>query len=322
MDQPRRLVALTAPMHAQAMERLAEFADIRVAATPAPDHVRQALDGASALIVRNPVPAPAIAGATTLRVIVRHGIGLDFVPLEAASKAGIVVANAPDANIQSVVEHVLGCMFAMARGLHIQNAELRRGNWAVRNGAWIELAGKTLGIVGLGRIGRRLAAAAAALGMKVVAYDPAASGDEVALLPSLEALAAVADVVSLHIPLTAATTGLIDAAVLRQMKPGAFLINAARGPVVVERDLAAALAARRIAGAAIDVFAEEPIAADHPFLALDNILLTPHSAALTEESMLRMGLDSVAEVHRFFRGHEPRNFVNRRELVGRVSLQP
>jgi D-3-phosphoglycerate dehydrogenase len=321
MDQPRRLVALTAPMHAQAMQRLAEFAEICVASTPAPDHVRRALDGASALIVRNPVPAQAIAGVTTLRVIVRHGIGLDFVPLETASQAGIVVANAPDANVQSVVEHVLGCMFAMVRGLHLQNAELRRGNWAIRNGAWSELAGKTLGIVGLGRIGRRLAAAAEALNMKVVAHDPVASGDGVPLL-SLEELVAVADVISLHVPLTAATTGMIDATLLRRMKRSTFLINAARGPIVVERDLADALAARHIAGAAVDVFVEEPIGVDHPFLALDNILLTPHSAALTEESMLRMGLESVDEVHRVFAGREPRNFVNRQEVMNRMSLRP
>lgn len=311
----RPIVALTAPMHPQPTAELQEFADIQVAGSPSPEDVRRVMPGAAALIVRNPVPADIASYAPTLRLIVRHGIGLDFIPVEAASRAGIMVANVPDANVQSVVEHVVGCMFTLARGLHVQNAEIRRGNWNVRNGHWVELSGKTLGIVGLGRIGRRLAETAGRLGMHVLAYDPNAKADEaLEVAATLDQLAGMADVVSLHVPLTDETKGLVDAAVLKEMKPDAFLINAARGAVVVEDDLVRALRESWIAGAAIDVFAEEPIPAGHPLLELENVLLTPHSAALTEESMVRMGLESVAEVRRVVLGQEPKNFVNRAEL--------
>ena len=298
-------VALTDPMHPEPAARLAGFADalsLKDAGAARPG----LLAGADALIVRTPISEADVLAGSRLRLIVRHGAGMDFIPVQLALSRGIRLANVPDANSVSVAEHVIGAILSLARSFCQLDRQLRAGDWAVRQRvSGVELAGKTLGIVGVGRIGRLVAVRAFhGLGMKVAGFDPQASTvpDCVQRFDSLDALLASVDVLSLHVPLTATTANLIDAQRLRRMKPGCFLVNAARGGIVDERALAAALRDGHLAGAAIDVFGKQPIEPDHPLLSAPNALLTPHAASLTEESFRAMGAGSVDEVERAWRG--------------------
>lgn len=307
----RPLVMVTAPLHDQATALLESFAEVRVARSPSPADLRSAAGGADAIIVRNPLPEDICDHAPRLRAVVRHGTGLDFIPVERMTAANVRVANVPDANVQSVAEHVIASMFLLARRLDRQDRQVRAGNWAVRNESRVELAGKTLGLVGFGRIGRRVARLALGLGMKVMACSRRAAAGEAGVVSArLDDLLASSDVVSLHVPLTPQTTGLIDSRALRLMKPAAFLVNTARGAVVVEQALIEHLREGRLAGAALDVFVDQPIGADHPFTSLQNVILTPHSAAVTEEAMLRMGLQSVEEVRLALSSEVSENVVN------------
>lgn len=306
---PLPVIALTGPMHPQAMAALARFASIRVAASPSPDDVASAAQGAAALIVRHKLADDLVERVPGLRIIVRHGTGLDFIPLRRALAAGIRVANVPEANVRSVAEHVIAALFLLARRQDRQDRQVRAGNWAVRDEPRFELAGRTLGLVGYGRIGRRVAALAAALGMRVVVASRRGVEEEGVASLDLDSLLAAADFVSLHVPLTPQTSGLIDARALSLMKPTAHLVNAARGAIVDEAALLDSLRHGRLAGAALDVFAEQPLRKDHPFTPLDNVILTPHSAALTEDAMLRMGLQSVEEVRRALAGEASENVI-------------
>ena len=309
---PQPLVALTGLMHEQAMATLKTFAAIRVADSPSPSDIVQAAAHASALIVRHRLPDDILARAPGLRVIVRHGTGLDFIPMREAFAAGVRVANVPEANVQSVAEHVIGILFMLSRRFDRQDRQVRAGTWNVRDEPRFELNGKVLGLVGFGRIARRLAPLAMALGMKVLACSRRGSYADISGVTgvTLDRLLSDSDFVSLHVPLTLETTHLIDARALALIRPTAFLVNAARGAIVDEGALLDSLRNRRLAGAALDVFGEQPVRQIHPFTALDNVILTPHSAALTEEAMLRMGLQSVEEVRRALAGEASDNTIS------------
>ncbi|MDQ6683719.1 MAG: hydroxyacid dehydrogenase [Pseudomonadota bacterium] len=256
-----------------------------------------ALGETEALIVRNrtQVDAALLAAAPRLRVVGRLGVGLDNIDSAACAARGIDVIPATGANAQAVAEYVICTAMLLLRGAYGASAEVGEGEWPrtrLSNGR--ECAGKVLGLIGFGGIGRLTARLAKALGMQLIAHDPALAADaacwsELGVEPlALEALLERADIISLHVPLDAATRHLLDASRLARMKPGAVLINTARGGIVDEAALATALRAGRIAGAALDVFANEPLAAGSPLAGAPNLLLTPHVAGVTVESNERV----------------------------------
>jgi D-3-phosphoglycerate dehydrogenase len=266
------------------------------------EELDRALAGAHALIVRSEtrVTADLLARAPHLRVVARAGTGVDTIDVHAATRRGIAVMNAPGANTVSAGEHALGLLLALVRRIPDAAAAMRRGDWDRKRFEGTELRGKTMGVVGLGRIGGHVAQLARAFGMNVVAHDPyllpeRAAELQVRLLP-LEDLLRSADVVTLHVALTDQTLHLINADRLRLMKPTAVLINTARGELVDEAALAEAVREARIAGAAIDVFAVEPLAADSPLRGLDRVILTPHLAASTAEAQERVAVEICAAV--------------------------
>jgi phosphoglycerate dehydrogenase-like enzyme len=257
-----------------------------------PEALRQALAGATALIVRNRirVDGALLEAAPRLRVVGRLGTGLDNVDQEALGARGVALVHAPGANAPGVAEYVLAALFHLARGL----PRAAQGEDRLALGGF-ELAGKTLGLVGLGEVGLRVAHRAKTLGMRVVGYDPLRRPWEAALevagvefLP-LEEVLAEAQFLSLHAPLTPETRGLIGREVLARMRPGAYLINTARGELVDHHALYEALRSGHLAGAVLDVTDPEPLPPDHPLRELENCLLTPHIAGLTRESQARVG---------------------------------
>ena len=262
-----------------------------------PGELRHRLAAADALIVRNrtQVDRDLLAGATALKVVGRLGVGLDNIDVDVCRERRIEVIRATGANALAVAEYVIGTAMFLLRGAYASSAAVGRGEWpraALSNGR--ELAGKTLGVVGFGSIGRLTGRLGRALGMRVIGFDAhivPSSGtwsDEGVEARRFDALLADADVVALHVPLVAATRHLIDAARLLQMKPGAILINTARGGVVDESAVAAALMSGRLGGAAFDVFEQEPLAAGSQLAGCPNLLLTPHIAGVTAESNTRV----------------------------------
>ena len=239
----------------------------------------------------DPVTA-AVLDAGPLRVVVRFGSGTDNVDLEAAERRGVRVAATPGANARSVAELTIGLLLALARHLVLHDREIRSGSWSRHTG--IELAGRRLGVVGYGAVGRQVAGIAGALGMEVVATDPAVREADVPLV-DLATLLASSDAVTLHVPLADDTRGMIGAAQLDRMRPQALLINTSRGGLVDERALAQALAAGRLGGAAFDTFEREPPEAS-PLLTLDNFIASLHAGAATVEAARRTGVAAVREL--------------------------
>lgn len=256
---------------------------------------------ADALIVRSAttVTKELIATAKHLKVIARSGTGTDNIDKVTAKKRGIVVVNAPGANAESVAEHVFAFMLALARNLVPAVTTLKSGTWAKSEFHGMELKGKTLGIIGFGNIGKRVAELGKALGMKTIIHT---KGDVLDLVLS-------ADFVTLHVPLTDETRGMIGKIELKKMKTSAFLINTARGALVDESALLSALITGEIAGAALDVFAAEPISPKSELLTLKNVIVTPHVAADSRESENRASLMVAQDVDRVLQGEEPKNPV-------------
>ncbi|WP_405642774.1 phosphoglycerate dehydrogenase [Streptomyces uncialis] len=256
--------------------------------------------------------AEVIEAAPGLRILSRCGVGYDNIDVEAATRHGVAVAITPGTNRVSVAEHVLALMLNGARRIPQNLAAVRGGAWTQESGR--ELRGATLGVVGLGSIGRTVARAALALGMRVVAHDPWLDEDfltetGVEALPLDDVLAA-ADFLTLHISLDETTRHLIDAAALRRMKPDAYLINTARGGVVDEDALADAVEAGRLAGAALDVTEREPLPADSRLRALDSVIVTAHIAAATVEARARSGAMAARHVVELLAGRTPEHLVN------------
>src|SRR5438034_1228663 len=241
-----------------------------------------------------------MARAPNLRVVARAGTGVDTIDVPAATRRGIAVMNTPGANTVSAGEHAMGLLLALVRRISDAAAAMRRGEWDRKKFEGTELRGKTMGVVGLGRIGAHVAQLARAFGMSVVAHDPYLLPERAAEigvpLLSLEELLRSADVVTLHVALTDQTHHLINADRLRLMKPTAVLINTARGELVDEAALAEAIREKRIGGAAIDVFAVEPLPADAPLRKLERVILTPHLAASTAEAQERVSVEICGAV--------------------------
>jgi len=267
-----------------------------------------------ALIVRSAtkVTADVIDAGKRLKVIGRAGVGVDNVDVDAATRRGIVVANAPESNVVSAAEHTIGLLMALARNIPQAHAALVDGRWERSKWGGVELADKTLGVLGFGRIGRQVARRALGLQMKVVAYDPFVGADRFRELgvesASFEGVLARAEFLTLHLPLTDETRGAIDEAAIAQMRDGVRIVNAARGDLVVDDALVAALTSGKVAGAAIDVFVEEPYSG--PLLAAPNIVVTPHLAASTEEAQDRAGVIVAEQVAAALEGGLVTNAVN------------
>ena len=261
------------------------------------DALIAALPSAHGLLVRSDtqVTAALIAQAPRLRAIGRAGMGIDNIDVQAATRRGIAVLNAPGANTVSAAEHALALLLALVRRIPWAVQSMREGRWDRKAFGGTELRGKTLGVVGLGRIGSHIAGIARAFGMQVVAHDPYLSEDRARdlriELATLDDLLARADVITLHLPKTEQTRGIIDRRRLALLKPSAVLVNTARGGLVDEAALVEALDAGRLAGAAVDVFEEEPLPADSPMRACDRLILTPHLAASTAEAQERVALE-------------------------------
>jgi D-3-phosphoglycerate dehydrogenase / 2-oxoglutarate reductase len=255
--------------------------------------------------------------ATRVRAIGRPGIGVDNINVPAATSRNILVINTPDGPTIPVVEITIGWMIGLAHRMFWWDAVARTEAWRGRPALiGMDLRGKTVGIVGIGRIGSRVATICRqALGMRVISYDPyvnPARSQELGIewVDRLSDLLPVVDILSLHCPLTDETHGMIGEAQLRAMKPSAYLLNTARGPVTVEADVARALAEGWIAGAAVDVYEVEPLRQDHPFIGLDNISLAPHTASFTREGMYRMTMGCTEQVLMALRDECPPHLVN------------
>ncbi|OCW59493.1 hydroxyacid dehydrogenase [Hoeflea olei] len=305
----------THPLHPEVTRDLRDLGTLVIASEPTPEAIIEESAGASIIVVRAPIPAEIFPREPELRAAVRHGAGLDMIPVEAATRAGVLVANVPGVNAVTVAEHCIWSALALLRKYPEVSADLRSGGWATaraHSDHGRELSGRTLGIVGMGNVGRALHRIAYhGFGMRVLALtsrpNDLPAGAEAC---DLTHLLAQSDVVALCCPLTDETRGLIGAAELARMREGAILVNVARGPVVDEAALLAALREGRLGGAAIDVFDRQPLPRDHPLLTLRTVILTPHMAGITEESMLRMGQGVVMETRRILAGDMPLNFCN------------
>jgi D-3-phosphoglycerate dehydrogenase len=287
--------------------------------------LEEIIGGYDAIVIRSQTKLDAglIERAERLKVIGRAGVGVDNVDVEAATRRGIVVANAPESTVVSAAEHTVGLLVALARNIPQAHAALKQGRWERSSWGGIELAGKTLGVLGFGRIGQQVARRALGLGMRVVAYDPYVAGERFRELGAERAetpedVYAVSDFVTLHLPLTAETRGSVGATAFEAMRPGVRIVNAARGELVDEDALLAALRSGHVAGAALDVFVEEPYSG--PLLELDSVVATPHLAASTGEAQDRAGLIVAEQVAAALEGGLVTNAVNI-PVVGADDLQ-
>lgn len=254
---------------------------------------------ANALVIRSGVKitAEVFAAAPNLKAIARAGVGVDNIDLEAATEHGVVVMNTPGGNTISTAEHTFGLMLALARHLPQGDASLKAGRWDRKKFVGVELKGKTLGLVGFGRIGQAIAKRALAFEMRVIAYDPLlkdvlfweADVERV----SIGELYEQADFISLHSPLIDATRGMINQKAIAQMKDDVRIINAARGALINDHDLAEAIKSGKVAGAALDVYAEEPPNQNHPLIGLDNVIDTPHLAASTSDAQITVAVEAA-----------------------------
>lgn len=279
------------------------------------------------LIVRQgKINAEVQDAAKSLKVICKHGVGTDNIDVAAATRRGIPVMFTPLANYESVAEHTLALIFALLRRIPLEDKRIRSGVFDKKNYNGQEISGKTLGIIGFGHIGRRLAELAAPFKMEVLVYHPSCTREAlppyISKVKKVEEIFPGADIISLHCPLTPETRGMINRNTIAQMKQGVYIINTARGGIVNEDDLFRALQERRVGGAALDVFEEEPPAADHPLLQLDNAIFTTHVAGASDNSLKNMGVDSVKNVLAVLKGEppDPESLVNKEALAnGRLD---
>jgi D-3-phosphoglycerate dehydrogenase len=296
-------VLATESLSERGLALLRQDFEVDVRTELATDGLAAAIEPYDALIVRSQtkVDAEAIDAGTNLKVVGRAGIGLDNVDVEAATRRGVMVVNAPQSNILSAAEHTIALLLALARNIPQADASLRGGSWDRSKFQGVEVHGKTLGIVGLGRVGSMVAQRALAFGMRLIAFDPYVSKERarelgIELMPDLGSLLVQADFVTVHLPRTSETEALIGERELSLMKEGARLVNTARGGIVDEMALTAALGSGKLAGAALDVFENEPVT-EHALFGLPNVIVTPHLGAATREAQDKAGI-AIAEMVR------------------------
>lgn len=279
------------------------------------DELTEAVKDADAMMARSVVVTAAVVeAAPRLKIISRHGVGYEGVDLEACTRLGIAVSISSDANSQSVAEYAFALMLSSAKNVSRVGRAVRSNVWARDNSSAVELHGKTLGIIGLGRIGSRLAKLTRGFRMELLIHDPYATTEAVdaagAKRVDLNSLLEQSDFVSLHVPMMDETRYFIGSSELERMKPSAILVNTARGGLIDEAALHEVLTNDRLAGAALDVFEEEPLPSDHPLTKLDNIICTAHVAGQTQESMVRTSIVAAENILAVLRGDVPDILVN------------
>ena len=291
-------------------------AEVRLANQPTPEAIVEVAREADAVLVTYAkVTADMIREMKRCRIISRFGIGVDNVDLAAATSAGIVVTKVPDYCIDEVSDHAMALLLALVRKIPFANRRTHAGKWEMSAVVPIHrLRGTTLGLAGFGRIPQLVAPKARAFGLKVITHDPYVPKEVMTRLGvesvTFEELLERSDYISVHAPLTPETQHLFNANAFRRMKPGAYLVNTARGPLVNDKDLADALDAGQLAGAALDVLPQEPPPQDSRLLGRDNVILTPHTGFYSEESLLDLQVKASEEVARVLTGETPRNPVN------------
>ncbi|MFA6507315.1 MAG: hydroxyacid dehydrogenase [Treponemataceae bacterium] len=301
-----RTVLISHPLYKPGMDALEGKAELIIPNNGNSDQILDDLKKADGFILRiGKIDRKAIEACDKLKVITRPGVGFDNVDVKAATERGIPVVICPAANARSVAEHSLALMFAIAKNVVESDVETRKGNFGIRNKYQaIELVGKTVSVIGFGNIGKTVAQLCAAIGMKVCAYDPFVKKDAVEAMgysyaADLPSAMKAADFVTLHMPSLPETKNMMNDALFAAMKPSAFLINCARGDIVDEAALFKALSGGKITGAAVDVLVDEPMKADHPLMALKNFIVSPHMAALTQEStaaVVKMAVEGTLAV--------------------------
>jgi D-3-phosphoglycerate dehydrogenase len=301
-------VLIAEKLSAAGVERLREHLEVDVKIGLSPDELLDAIPDYDALIVRSAtkVNAAVLERADNLKVVGRAGIGLDNVDVEAATRNGVLVVNAPQSNVISAAEHTMALLLAQARNVPQAHASLTAGSWERERWQGVELHGKTLGIIGLGRVGTLVAQRASAFGMRLIAYDPYVSAGRAAqmgvdLLDTVVEVCRRADFLTIHLPKTPETTGILSGPELAEVRPGVRIVNTARGGLIDEEALVAALKEGRVGGAAVDVFVDEPVT-DHPLFSLDNVVVTPHLGASTAEAQDKAGLAIAEQILLALRG--------------------
>ncbi len=323
------LVVVGGPIHADGIAQLETEARVTVVdqATEA-QMIDVAKDAAGILFILKPLCSRSLmAACPSLRVVGRHGVGLDTVDLSAATDLGITVVHAPGSNSDSVAEHAMMLILGAVKNVVVMDRLTRKADWS--EARWrgnFEVRGKTLGIIGVGNIGRRVARMAAAFGMRVIGYDPYLPAVELTArgaepMTSLSALLGQADVITCHTPHTPETHHMIDSTAVTRMKHGVVFVNTSRGKVQEEAALLAGLRSGKIARAGLDVFEEEPVSSDSELLHQDNVIVTSHLAGVTGESMRAMALQVTAEMLRVLRGERPHVAANP-DVLAKVTLGP
>ena len=307
-------VLLTNPIHPECQQALMRECDVVLALDIKPETLKGLISDCDGLIVRCQLPQDIFADALQLKAVVRHGVGLDFIPVDTATQKGIPVANLPGSNTNAVVEYCLAVIFYFRRRLALIDSQLRSQGWANARplaDPSTEIAATTLGIIGFGAIGSKLANAASGLQMKTIALTrrPEALPSGIRSATKTE-LFSQSDVIVVCCPLNEETRGLVDQASISMMKPNAILINIARGPVVDTQAIIKALKAGDIAGAALDVHDQQPLTGAEQVFDCPNLLLTPHIASITASSMKGMSEGSVKTILAILKGERPENIVN------------
>ncbi len=316
------LVVIGGPIHPDGIAQLETTARVVVTEQSTEEGMLEvAREAAGILFLLKPgCTRGLMAGCPGLKVVGRLGVGLDTVDLKAATDLGVAVVHAPGSNSDSVAEHALMLILVCAKQLLENHGSTQRGEWRPPRTGNIELKGQTLGIVGVGNIGRRMARLGHALGMTVIGYDKLVSDDEVRARgaeprPDLYSLLREADVVTCHTPHTSETHQMIDAKAVAQMKDGVIFVNTSRGKTQDERALFEGLTRGKIRAAGIDVFEQEPVSADNPLLNLPNVVVTSHMAGVTDESMRGMAMQVTGEMVRVLQGEKP-------HVLGNPDLWP
>jgi D-3-phosphoglycerate dehydrogenase len=312
-------VLLSKTIQPAAMDILAGKVELVILSDNSVETTKRLVADVEGIILRTniKVTREIVDAAPHLKIISRTGVGVDNVDVPAATEKGILVCNTPGLNASSVAEQTLALMLSLAKRLKIMDNAVRTGNWQIRYASKsVDLEGKTLGLVGVGRIGSLVAQKCRrAFNMKAIAYDPYVKQVEgVELCSSLDQVFRQADFVSIHVPYMKETHHLVDARLLRFMKPDSCLINTSRGEVVDEKALIEALKDASIAGAGLDVFEKEPPSSDNPLFKFDNVISSPHSAALSRECELKLAMAAAQAVVDYVEGRQPMYVYNKKEL--------
>jgi len=318
MAESRPLIVLGGPVHPDAAKLMETAARVVVTSDETEAGVAKIAAEADGLLIRGKPAATAslMTACKKLRVVGRHGVGLDTVDIPAATRLGIAIVHAPGSNSQAVAEHALMLMLTCAKRTLEIDEMTKKGDWSARTNVHnVELGGRTLGIVGVGNVGRRVAKFCAALGMRVLGYDPYVPDAElrqrgVEPQPSLEAMLPQCDFVTFHTPLTPETRGMLGGTNVKLMKKGAIVVNTSRGGVQVEPDLFEALTKGHLAAAGLDVWEQEPTSLDNPMFNLPNVVCSAHVAGVTTDAHRVAGVQVAEEMLRVLRGERPHVLVN------------